>query len=52
MSKILFISGLSLIAAWVTGFLVFHVNATIHILLVIAGISLLISLLYNKAYMR
>ncbi|HEY4787918.1 MAG TPA: DUF5670 family protein [Bacteroidales bacterium] len=44
MSKKLFISGLSLIIAWTIAVFGFHVNGTIHMLLIIAIITLLQSM--------
>jgi hypothetical protein len=52
MPKILSVVALSLIAFWAVAFWVFHVSATIHIVLIIAGIILLIRLLYSKTLMQ
>lgn len=52
MSRILFIGGFTLIVAWVISVFAFHVNGTIHVLPIMAGIVLLIGLLYNKSFME
>jgi hypothetical protein len=52
MLKKLNITTLSLTVCWAIGFWIFHISATIHILLIAAGITFLVSLLYNKTIMR
>jgi hypothetical protein len=52
MFKKLNITTLSLIIGWAIGFWIFHISATIHIMLIVAGITFLVGLLYNKTIMR